>query len=184
MIITSMKEISLKSSLVEVLRGFGKTSFTVDELTQTYLSHPSSLQTSKKAARQYVYRNMQRLMKSGYMERVMTDGRWPHYFTSPLFVDLINESSTPNTNDVELPSGEEPIALKSDLLAGLRERLKVHQAEVLTAMGEMEEYDLICKEMPDLREITQPRYNESRERCSRLLGRVKALESLLALEAG
>jgi hypothetical protein len=171
-----MKSVALKSDLFAVLKDIQPASFTVDELTEAYLQHPSSSHTSKKAARQFVYRNMQRLMKAGHMERVQVTGRWPHYSLTQQFLKLRAYTSSPI-------SSEPALQLQTDPLAGLRDRLKVHQAEVLTAMGEMEEYESICQEMPDLREIAQPRYNESRERCSRLLGRVKALESLLEAEA-
>ena len=174
-----MKDIALKSEILDVLKDIHTTSFTVDELTEAYLQHPSSLHTSKKAARQFVYRNMQRLMKVGHMERVKVNGRWPHYTLTQQFLRLYK--STPSTPLVPV---EATVQLQIDPLASLKERLKMHQGEVLTAMGEMEEYEAICQEMPDLREIAQPRYNESRERCSRLLGRVKALESLLVTEAG
>jgi hypothetical protein len=174
-----MKEIALKSEILDVLKDIRATSFTVDALTESYLQHPSSLHTSKKAARQFVYRNMQRLMKVGYMERLKTGGGWPHYTLTHKFLRLYK--STPSTSPAP---AEVTVQLQIDPLASLKERLKVHQAEVLTAMGEMEEYEAICQELPDLREIAQPRYNESRERCSRLLGRVKALESLLVTEAG
>ena len=173
-----MKEIALKSEILEVLKDIRVTSFAVDELTEAYLQHPSSLHTSKKAARQFVYRNMQRLMKVGYMERLKAHGRWPHYTLTQQFLRLYK--SIPSISPAPV---EATVQLQIDPLASLKERLKVHQAEVLTAMGEMEEYEAICQEIPDLREIAQPRYNESRERCSRLLGRVKALESLLVEEA-
>jgi len=167
-----MKYFSSKSPLQEVLDASKATPFTVDELTQLYLDHPSALHTSKKAARQFVYRNMQRLMKVGHMVRIQADGRWPRYTLTPAFFSSV-DTTVSKRKDVQqnLP--------KIDGLAGIKERLKIHQAEMLTAMGEMEEYEVICQEMPDLRELAQPRYNESRERCSRLLGRVKALESLL-----
>lgn len=175
-----MKEIALKSEILDVLKGIGGTSFTVDELTETYLKHPSSLHTSKKAARQFVYRNMQRMMKVGHMERLKANSGWPHYALTQQFLRLNKTIPSISPAPIEAVT----MQLQIDPLAGLKERLKVHQAEVLTAMGEMEEYEAICQEMPDLREIAQPRYNESRERCSRLLGRVKALESLLVPEAG
>lgn len=182
MITIPMKEIALKSGLLHVLKDVGTISFTVDDLTQLYLKHPSCLHTSKKLARQFVYRNMQRMMKSGHMQRLKVTVRWPHYTLTPLFF-----SSRPATSllvSVDNPPPTAPISSKLDPLSTLKKRLTTHQDEVLTAMGEMEEYEAICKEIPDLREIAQPRYNESRERCSRLLGRVKALESLLTEEAG
>lgn len=174
-----MKEIALKSEILAVLKDIHVATFTVDELTEAYLQHPSSLHTSKKAARQFVYRTIKRLMKAGFMERLNAKGRWPQYTLTQQFLSVYK--SIPSISPAPI---EVIVQLQIDPLAGLKERLKIHQAEVLTAMGEMEEYEAICQEMPDLREIAQPRYNESRERCSRLLGRVKALESLLVTEAG
>jgi hypothetical protein len=66
---------------------------------------------------------------------------------------------------------------------GLTERLNAHKMELLTAMGEVEEYDAICKDMPNLKEDIQSLYDDSRDRCSKILGRVKALESLLSIGA-
>ncbi|EIK45845.1 hypothetical protein O59_001484 [Cellvibrio sp. BR] len=66
----------------------------------------------------------------------------------------------------------------------LQERLNRHKLEMLSAMGETEEYDAICSEIPELQDDIQPLYNQSRDKCSKLLGRVKALESLLARQTG
>lgn len=74
-----MKKLGVKSELLIVLRDMATKQFTVDALTEFYLSHKSSLHSSKKAARQFVYRNMQRLMKAGHMERLPSDGGWPQY---------------------------------------------------------------------------------------------------------
>jgi DNA polymerase-1 len=54
---------------------------------------------------------------------------------------------------------------------------------LLTAMGETEEYDAIYKEIPEMRVQIQSLYNDSRDRCSKLLGKVKALENLISLSA-
>jgi hypothetical protein len=175
MLIIPMKKIGVKSELLIVLRDMTTKQFTVDALTEQYLSHPSSLHSSKKAARQFVYRNMQRLMKAGQMERLPTDGRWPQYRLSDKFRQKEIPSPVSVTSTVS-----EATAPAADPMQPLRDRLNRHKLEMLSAMGEVEEYDELCKEMPELRDTVQARYNESRDKCSKLLGRVKALESLLA----
>jgi len=175
MIITTMKMNGVKSELLIVLRDMTTKQFTVDALTEYYLSHPSSLHSSKKAARQFVYRNMQRLMKVGQMERLPADGAWPQYRLTDKFRQKESHSPAP----VIINVSEVPVALV-DPMQPLRDRLNRHKLEMLSAMGEVEEYDELCEEMPELRDTVQARYNESRDKCSKLLGRVKALESLLA----
>ena len=83
-----MKKFSVKPELLAALRGMTATQFTVDALTKFYLSHTTNLHSSKKAARQFIYRNMQKLIKSDYMERLPTEGRWPWYRLSEKFRQL------------------------------------------------------------------------------------------------
>lgn len=170
-----MKKLGVKSELLIVLRGMATKQFTVDALTEFYLSHPSSLHSSKKAARQFVYRNMQRLMKAGHMERLPADGGWPQYQLTAKFP----RKELPLPEPVVATMSEIPVA-KIDSMLSLRDRLNRHKLEMLSAMGEVEEYDELCEEIPELRDTVQARYNESRDKCSKLLGRVKALESLLS----
>lgn len=170
-----MKKLGVKSELLIVLRDMATKQFTVDALTEFYLSHKSSLHSSKKAARQFVYRNMQRLMKAGHMERLPSDGGWPQYQLTAKFP----RKEYPLAEPVSVVVSEIPVTTV-DPMQGLRDRLNRHKLEMLSAMGEVEEYDELCEEMPELRDAVQSRYNESRDKCSKLLGRVKALESLLA----
>lgn len=51
---------------------------------------------------------------------------------------------------------------------------------MLCALGEAEEYESLCKELPELSEEAQSLYSEARERSALLLGKIKALESLLS----
>ena len=72
-----MKSLTVKSGLMTVLSRLEGREFTVDDLTETYIKDPLSLHQSKKAARQFVYRNMLRLIDSGDLTRVVVDGGWP-----------------------------------------------------------------------------------------------------------
>lgn len=60
------------------------------------------------------------------------------------------------------------------------EKLHRYKVEMLTARGETEEYDSLCQEMPHMRDAVQTLYNDANDRCSKILGRVKASESVLA----
>lgn len=51
---------------------------------------------------------------------------------------------------------------------------------MLCALGEAEEYEFLCKELPELSEEAQSLYAEARERSALLLGKIKTLESLLS----
>jgi len=173
-----MSSLSIGREVIAALQRFQTTTFSVAELTDAYMAGPNSIHESKKAARQFVYRNMLRLLNAGALERVPNGKRWPVYRLTKVFlakVDAFTSSEQVTESQV-----------RSDVRIGekLRERLNLHKLEMLTAMGEAEEYNAICKEWPELQPDVQERYNQARDRCSKILGRVKALENLLARTAG
>jgi len=176
-----MKSLTIKSELVSALSTLVNREFTVHHLTEAYLNDPSCLHNSKKAARQFVYRNMLRLIDSGELTRVVVDSGWPLYRLTSQF-RVLAEVPEAATKQPAVP--EKVIIANDNSRQNLQERLNRHKLEMLTVMGETEEYDAICSEMPELRNDVQPLYNQSRDKCSKLLGRVKALESLLARETG
>ena len=178
-----MKYLTLKSGLVSALSTLVNREFTVHDLTEGYLNDPASLHDSKKTARQFVYRNMLRLIDNGDLARVVVHGGWPMYRLTAQFFNRSLKPTAPATAIPELPPANVPMA-KDHPRQSLQERLNRHKLEMLAAMGETEEYDAICSEIPELRDDVQPLYNQSRDKCSKLLGRVKALESLLARETG
>ncbi len=179
--ISIMKSLTVKSGLVSALSTLVHRDFTVRALTEVYLNDPTCLHSSKKAARQFVYRNMLRLINNGELTRVVVESGWPLYRSTSRFRALgavsVIAATPPATPEKDTVARDNP-------RQSLQERLNRHKLEMLSAMGETEEYDAICSEIPELRDDVQPLYNQSRDKCSKLLGRVKALESLLARETG
>jgi len=176
-----MKSLTIKSGLLSALSTLVNREFTVHDLTEAYLNDPACRHNSKKAARQFVYRNMLRLIDNGKLTRIVVKSGWPLYRLTPQFQ---TQGSAAVLAAVPLAASSKAIATKDIPRQSLQERLNRHKLEMLSAMGETEEYDAICSEMPELRDDVQPLYNQSRDKCSKLLGRVKALESLLARETG
>ena len=172
-----MVAIQLKHEVLKVLKTLNDGSFTVDQITKMYLVEGSEAHENKKSARQFIYRTILRLIKSGEMARLDGNKGWPKYKLTDKFQLRLSPSanppSTPPTHRAQNASSHQ----------GLTERLNAHKMELLTAMGEVEEYDAICKDMPNLKDDIQSLYDDSRDRCSKILGRVKALESLLSTGA-
>jgi hypothetical protein len=179
--ISIMKSLTVKSGLLSALSSLVNREFTVHDLTKAYLNDPACLHSSKKAARQFVYRNMLRLIDNGELTRVVVDSGWPLY---RLTLQFQVQAEAPVVTTAPLAAPVKAMVANDTPRQSLQERLNRHKLEMLSAMGETEEYDAICSEIPELRDDVQPLYNQSRDKCSKLLGRVKALESLLAREIG
>ncbi len=175
-----MKTIQIKPELLHSLNDIQGKPFTVAELTNSYLNRPECLHRGKKPARQFVYRNMQRMIKSGLMEKLPDDGGWPKYLLTKKFqVTKSGQSAKRQTSPPKnSPSNQERSPSDSPEKT-LKERLSKHRSDMLCAIGEAEEYETLCKEVPELCDEVQTYYNDARERSSLLLGKIKALESLL-----
>jgi hypothetical protein len=171
-----MKSFKTKPDFCNVLKNLSVDQFTVDDLTKAYLNSSDTIHHSKKAARQFVYRNMQRMMDSGDLVRLSVTHGWPQYTLTEQFHS--RNSLLKIKNETQSPAIEKPNSSHQ-----LKERLNQYKLDMLTAMGEAEEYSAICLSLPELKDDVQPLYNESRDRCSKLLGRVKALESLLSMDS-
>ena len=110
--------------------------------------------------------------------QVKSEGRAHKYKVTEQLSARIADLSAPDmleNNDNQIPH--------NSLGKNLTERLHQQKLMLLTAMGEAEEYDAIYKELPAIGAQIQELYNESRDRCSKLLGKVKAIENLIALSS-
>ncbi|OUS01148.1 hypothetical protein A9Q81_09825 [Gammaproteobacteria bacterium 42_54_T18] len=78
------------------------------------------------------------------------------------------------------PNGQASEIVPADFAIGLEDKLKAHRLELLSTVGEIEEYELIGSETPQRREHIQELYNQARDHYSKTLGRIRALESLIS----
>jgi hypothetical protein len=75
------------------------------------------------------------------------------------------------------PRASEPPPL---LYGQLRKELGEYRLKAISQMGEIEEYKRISENYPDLRLLATEKFESAVDENSRLLGRIRALEQLLA----
>jgi len=148
--------------------------FTVSELKTAYMALPNCIHNTDKAAWQFVYRQVLRMEKKGLLGRLPDlQGDKARY---RLTADFANGSA--HRIDSTIDQGAE---LPTDpTLRCLKAKLHNYKEEMLSVIGETEEYESICTQLPHMKNAVQTLYNEARERCSKILGRVRALESILS----
>ncbi len=61
----------------------------------------------------------------------------------------------------------------------IKEKYNKYKQQLLLGLGEAEEYKKLCVEHPELQVKLQPKYNSIREKNTKILGRIKAIESIL-----
>lgn len=173
-----MKQRKFKKEVIDTFQLLAGKTFTIGQALDVYMSTPSRIHTDPKSARQFVHRNILRFLSTGEIVQMNSEGRTHKYKMTDQFSARIANS---NVSLVSIKI--EPTAQKNSLAKNLTERLNHQKLMLLTAIGEAEEYDTIYKELPEIGAQIQDLYNESRDRCSKLLGKVKAIENLIALSS-
>ncbi len=149
-------------TLRRVLFAFEGVAFTRTELLENYRARYVEHGRDSRASRQFIDRNLIRLSKAGILQiqEVGEDQDRSYLF---------------RTGSSTMASSTEP-----DALGVLRQKLQQQRIELLTTLGETEVYDEVCNDLPELQVDVQAHYNDARDRSVKLLGRIRALESLIS----
>ncbi|NPU92112.1 MAG: hypothetical protein HPY82_09395 [Gammaproteobacteria bacterium] len=174
-----MRAIRVQPAFQRALQQLQHEPFTVATLTQYYQDQSQNPRSSPKATRQFVYRNMVRLLRVGLLEKLAVQKGWPRYRITEAFKTSLSPNIQANAEQAVAP--QPSISQFAGITIGvLQKRLSQHKSDMLCAMGEAEEYSALCHEHPDLQEQAQTLYNQARDRSALLLGKVKALENLIS----
>jgi hypothetical protein len=178
--------------LYELLQEPGRTTFTTRELRDAYAAHLNCTQFRIADVRRYVYEQIRRLVRVGWVlldEDRRARGQVYHQQPIPahLQLELIDngfENSFMGAGVPELEAmvcDEDALPLKSSTNTDLQlEALhKEIRLDFLSSMGEAERFKLLLDEMPHLRDKVEGEYLEARDRSSRLLGHLRAIEKTL-----
>lgn len=173
-----MKQKKCKNEVLEIFQNLKGEEFTIGQVLDLYMAAPFREHTDLKIARQFIHRTILKLASNGDLIKTSAEGRRHKYRTTNQFnsrrIEVNSAPIIPNVDDS---------TRKVSIKESLTERLHHQKLQLLTALGEAEEYEAIHKEMPEMQKQIQALYNESRDKCSKLLGKVKAIENLILLSA-
>ncbi len=175
--------------LYELLQEPGRTTFTTRELRDAYAARLSGKPFRITDVRRYVYEQIRRLVRTGWVvqdEHRRVRGQVYHLQPIPLHLqlELTNNGFENSLMAAVVPEPDsevrdvESLPLKSSANTDLQlEALhKEIRLDFLSSMGEVERFKLLLDEMPHLRDKVEGDYLEARDRSSRLLGHLRAIE--------
>ena len=166
--------------------------FTTRQLRDAYaaLLPPSSFRLAD--VRVYVYEQIRRLIRVGWVEMAVQRQKRDQVFRMlemPLRLQLVlvdgNFSMTVDSLDAQTDEGREaPCSVPSskegqDDRTRLQVMLKETRLDLLSSLGETERYKQLFEEIPHLKGRFEGVYLEARDRSSKLLGHVRAIENTL-----
>jgi hypothetical protein len=151
--------------------------FSTVEVRSAYLALNNDKSIDPNDARRFVYTELLKLVNKGWLKKSVSKKKEVTSFIKtemfdPVAIDVNPKKYVEKKNDADFtevpPLGEV-----------LTERLNHYKNELLTGLGEAEEYKRLCEQFPKLKSKLQPKYNEVREHNSKLLGSIKAVENLI-----
>lgn len=190
----SMKSASytFDKRLYELLHEEGHSTFTTRELRDAYAKRLGSMTFRIGDVRRYVYEQIRRMLRIGWLahdEERRVRGQVYHLQSIPAHLQLelidngFENSFKPTPESLHEPLAQEEAAAPSvpptssdQRLASLHKEIRL---DFLSSMGEAERYKLLLEEMPYLRDKVESEYLEARDRSSRLLGHLRAIEKTL-----
>ena len=150
--------------------------FSAVELRAAYITMHSDKNLIPSDARRFVYAELVKLVNNGWLRKTVSKKK---EITTFIKTSLFNVDKITYNSPEECSDSYQHISLDNPLMESLRKRLNQYKSELLISYGESNEYKKLCDDFPDLYELLQPKYNDSREQNSRLLGQIKAVEKLI-----
>lgn len=155
--------------------------FTAIEIRTAYLVLNQQSRLDNAEARRFVYAELVKLVKKGWLKKIVSKKRG---ITSYVKTDEFNLTLEIHKqhNLISVESKKLKVAeistqnVSSDLLC----RLQDYKNDLLEGLGEADEYRSLRLEYPEMHENLQLKYNSIRDGNSRLLGKIKAIDNIIA----
>ena len=191
---SSMKSASFSFDrrLYELLQKEGRTKFTIRELRDAYAKQLDDTNFRIADVRRYVYEQIRRVLRMGWVvldEDRRSRGQVYHLKPVPAHLQLelidngfensLKTTCKPEQEPSVLDDAIEPFKPSDDADQHLEALHKEIRLDFLSTMGEAERYKLLLEDMPHLRDKVEGEYLEARDRSSRLLGHLRAIEKTL-----
>lgn len=170
-----MSKVLIKPELLSLLKETGNKPFSTRELCKQYEKLDSHGQLSKRQTYQFIARNITRLLANGFIQQL--EGSLSQYTTTLKFHSGDYEVGKPHLTSKNLTTKHQG----RDIQKHLSMQISNLKHELMITLAEVEEYERLSQEHPDMRDPIQNLYNLARDRYSHLLGKIKATESLSAV---
>lgn len=172
----SKASIKICSTLHTILQDESFNRFQVIELRDAYLAVSQGSESVSQAYK-FIYRQISRLVKKGLLEKSQSEElksityQKTELFFKTNFISTIDEISHKSLS----PKKD----TNEDKIQHLEQRLKQSEVDLLTSIGESEEYMRLYNSFPEMKTHLESQYMLARENSSKLLGQIKAIKSVL-----
>ncbi|WP_299489840.1 hypothetical protein [uncultured Shewanella sp.] len=175
--------IPINKTLLNILQDETLRNFTAIQLKNMCIKALPLANTKETA--QLVYRGLRRLHQAGFIDKKphTTSKKQTHIFSkTALFNPEQLIASQPRKGqkiNMTPPSAPTPAPTTTSAHTQLKTTLNQYQVDLLSSIGEAEEFKRLFEEFPYAKSSLYPRYMQARNQSSTLVGRIKAIEVCL-----
>tara|TARA_B110000211_G_scaffold235033_1_gene308758 strand:+ start:18086 stop:18604 length:519 start_codon:yes stop_codon:yes gene_type:complete len=147
--------------------------FTTADVRSSYMALKNDPTLEPVKIRRRIYAELLKLVKKGWLKKKKSTAN-----------KLTRFSKTELFDSTTLATKQEPTEHVTKGLSDLTQKhlctkLNNYKAELLLNIGETEAYKELYTEFPELIDEIQPQYNKARDNNTKILGKIRAIESLL-----
>lgn len=166
-----------KILLFEILNDLRSTAITVRRVRDEILARTIDGDRDRSSVRRWVNGKLETMMRNGLVAKCREPGSTKaHFEILPVFDDHYAHQQKLKALDCN----NEGRIIPNTSFEQLEQELNQYRRTIISQMCEIEEYQRIKSNFPHLEEVVTSQFNEVLEENYRLLGKVKALENVLA----
>jgi hypothetical protein len=175
-----MSKVSIKicATLHTILQDENCNNFQVVQMRDAFLAASPSNQSASEAYN-FIYRQVSRLVKKAVLKKVISENSKTAIFQKTEQFSHVNFVISQRSEDASQPPKLLDM-IEHDVTRQLKERLKQSEVDLLTSIGESEEYMRLYQSFPEMKAHLESQYMLARENSSKLLGQIKAIKSALS----
>ncbi len=173
------KRIRVDQILLQLMKQPRNSPFSTTEIRDLYaaqISEPQNL--DRNSLRKHIYKELLRLESAGVLERHHGETGRGCKFIYRGVPDGISCEVKPSPYGQVNEDNES--SMDPNTVKDLREELSTRKVELMASIGEAEEYQRLYNKFPALHKKVRKQYLESRDRSTKLLGQLRAVETVLA----
>lgn len=187
-------EIKVDRLLLDLLLKNGAEAFSITNLRDQYLTEaPSGFDPDAGKTRIMIYRQLLRIEKKGFISRQPgTSGKNVKFLfnresSSHRLVGVRSphwrREAAPRTKKPK-PSEQAPVNAEIRFVPELQAKLRRYKMEMMTSIGEAEEYEYLIDNHPELRSDLEADYLAARDQGAKIYGQARALEKVILNHQG
>ncbi|MCC4834551.1 hypothetical protein LMH66_18040 [Shewanella sp. 10N.7] len=168
----NQSKIRLHKILIKLLKSKTLTQFSAIELKKMFIEELPG--TKNKDASQIVHRALSKLCSVGFLEK-QTDGKKVSFIKTSMFDESCFCTTVPRNSSPKTPVVNDC----TPKLIKLKATLNQYQIDLLSHIGEAEEFKRLFNEFPETKANLYSRYMHARNQGSSMVGKIKAIEACI-----